>query len=408
MAQPGPSPAASTTVLRRMNQRMALDALIRADSLTASELMEQTGLSRVTAHAVCDDLKDLGWVRELPPRVPASAAGIGRPSRTYAFDALAGLVVGIDLGVSTITGQLCDLRGQVLADAVSTTSAHDRPGSELALDAMTLLNDLLSRRPPESGRILTITLGVPAPVDRHGRITQANVVVPGLERLDLPTIFRRDDCAVVVENDANLAVLAERWVGAAQGADNVVSILSGERLGSGIIADGRLLRGHDGEAGELDFLSLVEGVGDTRGAARVARELGQQAVVTYLKTPTPDSATPGALIARLAGTPAGVEARHVLDAARGGDPAGQSIVRSVAQRMARTVAVLSTLLNPDIVIIGGAIATAGDTLLDPLRDAIVPLTKRPPTVAASTLGDHAVSRGAIRHALDLTIPTLLT
>ena len=207
MAPAGPSPAASTTVLRRMNQRLALDALIKAHTLTASELMEHTGLSRVTAHAVCDDLKDMGWVRELPPSLPASSAGIGRPARTYAFDALAGLVVGIDLGVSTITGQLCDLRGQLLAEAVSTTSRHDRPGAELALDAMTLLNDLLSRRPPESGRILAIALGVPAPVNREGRITQPNIVVPGLQDLDLPTIFRRDDCQVIVENDANLAVL---------------------------------------------------------------------------------------------------------------------------------------------------------------------------------------------------------
>jgi predicted NBD/HSP70 family sugar kinase len=391
-----------------MNQRLALDALIKAHTLTASELMEHTGLSRVTAHAVCDDLKDMGWVRELPPSLPASSAGIGRPARTYAFDALAGLVVGIDLGVSTITGQLCDLRGQLLAEAVSTTSRHDRPGAELALDAMTLLNDLLSRRPPESGRILAIALGVPAPVNREGRITQPNIVVPGLQDLDLPTIFRRDDCQVIVENDANLAVLAERWRGAAQGADNVVTILSGERLGSGIIAGGHLLHGHDGEAGELDFLGLVQDVGDTRGAARVARELGQQAVAEYLGSDTWNTDAPGALIARYAGTPADVEARHVMDAARDGDLTGQTIVRAVAQRMARTVAVISTLLNPDIVIIGGAIATAGDTLLDPLKEAIVPLTKRTPTLAASTLGDHAVSLGAIRHALNLTLPTLVT
>lgn len=407
MTGPGRSPAVSTTVLRRINQQLALDALIGAESLTASELMARTGLSRVTAHAVCDDLKDIGWVRELPPTGPASAAGIGRPARTYAFDAIAGLVVGIDLGVSTVTGQLCDLRGRVLAEDVSSTARHGRPGAEVVQSATTLLDDLLARRPAGSGRLLTIALGVPAPVDRNGRITQANVVVPGLERLDLAATFGRDDCRVIVENDANLAVLAERWVGAAQGADNVITILSGERLGSGIVAGGRLLRGHDGEAGELDFLSLVKDVGDTRGAARVARELGQQVLAEYLSARNPEPGTPGALIARRARTPADVTARHVLDAARDGDPAGQAIVRSVAHRMARTVAVISTMLNPDVVIIGGAIAVAGDTLLDPVKEAIAPLTKRAPTIAASTLGNHAVSLGAIRHALDLTLPELL-
>ena len=76
-------------------------------------------------------------------------------------------------------------------------------------------------------------------------------------------------------------------------------------------------------------------------------------------------------------------------------------------RLARAVAVLATLLNPELVVIGGAVAAAGDALLEPLRRRLPGLTATPPRVTASGLGDHVVVAGAVRLALDHVASRLL-
>ncbi len=95
-----------------------------------------------------------------------------------------------------------------------------------------------------------------------------------------------------------------------------------------------------------------------------------------------------------------MSAEHVLAAAEDGDPAAQHIVGVVAERLARTVYSLSTLLDPELVVIGGAISLAGESFLGPVRQRLALLTDAPPTVAASALGSGAVVAGAVKVALE--------
>ena len=154
---------------------------------------------------------------------------------------------------------------------------------------------------------------------------------------------RTSDCA-----DANLAVLAERWHGVAHGVDNVVLVLAGERLGAGIVVDGRLVRGAGGAAGELAFLEVVEGVGDTHGIGAVARMSGQ-GVVRRQRSARSGRA---ALYELATGDPDRVTGEMVATAARRGDPAAEDILRGVAERTARMVGVLRGLLDPELVVTG--------------------------------------------------------
>ena len=77
---------------------------------------------------------------------------------------------------------------------------------------------------------------------------------------------------VLLENDANLAALGERWRGSGAGVDDLVVLLAGERLGAGVLESGRLLHGRGGAAGEMGYLDLVEGVGSSDGIASLARQ----------------------------------------------------------------------------------------------------------------------------------------
>ncbi len=381
-----PPPTATAATLRALNAGALLAALRGAGPLTVTEIMAATGLSRPTVHLVCEDLIRAGWVRESADdgdRPDAQDAGsrtapkVGRPARRYAFAADAGYVVGVDMGVGTVTAQVADLGGQVLGSASRRpANARVAAGDRLALVRRSV-EAALRAAGLTADAVLAVGVGVPAPVDRSGRALASEDYLPGLAGADLPaTLGTALGCPVLVENDANLAVLAERWRGVAVDLYDVVVLLAGERLGAGIVSDGRLLHGHRGSAGEMGFLALVEGVGAADGVAALAREH-----------------------AAGAGLPAH-SAEAVFAAARSGDATALGVVEHVASILARAITPLAVLLDPEVVVIGGAVADSCDVLLAPLEQRLAGLVPAPPRVVASALGARAVVVGAVRLALD--------
>ncbi len=185
---------------------------------------------------------------------------------------------------------------------------------------------------------------------------------------------------VLLENDANLAALGERWRGSGGGVDDLVVLLAGERLGAGVLESGRLLHGHGGGAGEMGFLGMVAGVGSSDGIASLARQWQ------------------GADGGPTAGGPA--SARRVFTDAAAGDSAALAILDRLSERMARVIAAIASLINPELVVIGGAVADSAGALLPGITAALPRFTATPPRVTVSPLGDAIVTVGAIRHALD--------
>jgi len=224
-------------------------------------------------------------------------------------------------------------------------------------------------------------------VDRHGDVV-ATQEFWGLFDLGLrPALKETRGWTVLLENDANLAALGDRWQGAAAGIDDVVVILASERLGSGIVEGGRLVHGTRGSAGELAYLDLVEGVGDTYGIAHLARTWAVEALATAAPT-------------TLRSVQGRVEAEHVFTAAEQGDAVALGILDRLADRMARVVGTVATLLNPELVVIGGGVADSAGVLLGPISERLKEFTATPARVAVSPLGDSIVTVGAVRCALD--------
>ncbi len=277
---------AGPPLLRQINARAVLDALHAAPWLTATDLIAATGLSRASTHAVCRDLIGRGWVTELEPTASSSVSGLGRPSRTYAFNARASFVIGADLGASTVTVQLCDLRGSLVQTASRTVSQHVS-GPVLMQDLIDLVGAVLRRGELGPQDVSAMVVGVPAPVDLVTGQVGTNAHVPHLETVDISQAVRAHyPWPVAVDNDADLAAVGERWRGVAQGADHAVVLLAGHRMGAGVIVDGHLLRGHTGRAGELGYLRWMAGIGDVNGAATVAEELGRAAVEAAQNQPS--------------------------------------------------------------------------------------------------------------------------
>jgi predicted NBD/HSP70 family sugar kinase len=246
----------------------------------------------------------------------------------------------------------------------------------------------------DPGRILAAGAGIAAPVDRNGKVL-ASQHFWSLFDVGLRSAFQElHGWTVLLENDANLAVLGERWRGSGAGVDDLVVLLAGERLGAGVLESGRLLHGRGGAAGEMGYLDLVEGVGSTDGIASLARQwsaAGNGSLAGGSPAgPAPAGAPPG-------GTPG---ARQVFVDAAAGDPAARAILDRISERMARVIATISSFMNPEQLVIGGAVAASAAVLLPGITAALPRFTATPPRVTVSPLGDAIVSIGAIRHALD--------
>lgn len=382
---PATPPTATPTMLRRVNAGKVLGVLTRARVMTGTGLIEATGLTRATVHAVCNDLISMGWVVELDP----GRTSVGRPSRRFEYNSHAGYVLGIDIGASKTTVLVSDLRGETVAKVGQSAAGVKTPSERTGIVHETVV-EALATAGVSDAQVLVAGAGVAAPVDRDGNILVDDEF---WRRFDADLANRLTELhgwPVLLENDANLATLGEHWRGEARNVDDLVVLLAGERFGSGLMDSGRLLHGSRGGAGEMVFLKLIEGVGDTHGIARIAREDGTAAVA--------DLAVETSL--RKLAEDGKVTAEQVFSAAADGDEVALGILQDIAGRTARVVATLGILFNPELVVLGGAVAEAAGALLPDLEKQLAGYTSTPPRVAVSSLGDAIVSVGAVRHALN--------
>jgi predicted NBD/HSP70 family sugar kinase len=378
-------------VLRRANARVLLDLLWQqppGETVTANELIAASSLTRATVLGVCDELVDQGWLAEVAHESGAGAPARGRPARRFRFRQDAGYVVGIDVGFRHASCAVADLHGRVAARReVDFGADSTRAGARVA-QIRRLVDETLAAAAVREAAVLAACFGVAAPVDSRGASPsdEAFWVTVRIDPAQILAAHAGWDC--LIENDANLAALAEREGLPADAS--YVALLVGERFGAGIVDNGRLLHGHAGGSGEMHYLHLVEGVGAPDALARLARRWATEALdagaVTTLASAPRDAGAPSA--------------EAVLAAAQAGDPVAVDIADRMADRLARVVATLASLANPEVVVLGGSITPELGPVLDGLGDRLTALTPVPPRVVPSTHGGDIVLVGAVRAALD--------
>lgn len=395
---------ADSALVRRMNAAHALTALRREAAMSTGDLVTATGMSRPTVHAAAQHLTELGWVTETTGAVtgPGEAPRRGRPSRVFAFDASAGHVLGVDIGAHTARTALADLRGEVTAAREEAFGDPELPARDRIRQVRELAAATVREAGQGPGEVLSVCVGTSGTISPDG-VVSTRTGIPGFLGADLRTAFAQDfGPCVLVENDCNLAVIAERWRGLAADTTDVVCMLAGERLGVGVLVGGTLLRGHRNKARDLGFLHHFPDSAPEVGIASLARLHGMRLVASLAERDGPvDESAPGAVLHGMVdGDPDRVDAETVLRAVRAGDPAAPALLREALGSAARAVAVLSMLFAPELVVLSGAVAEAGDVLLEPLRRQIADWAPEVPRLAASPLSERAVVTGAVRCALD--------
>jgi predicted NBD/HSP70 family sugar kinase len=393
-------------LLRQINSAHVVATLRGAGPLSLSDLAARTGLSRPTVGQVVDQLQASGLLAWVEPG-QAQRAGqdgpdqrsgrSGRPARLVRFRAEAAYVVGIDIGRHKALVTVADLAGSIVA-----RHREDASGASSSADLLAVLRTAARGALATAGirrtDVASVAAGTPGLVDwPRGAV----MLAPGLPgwKIELARELRRSfRCPVQVENDANLAALAERRHGLARDAHTLVFIYWGERVGAGVLIGDRLHRGAANAAGEIGFLALDPGTTaapDQFGRGPFERMVGAEAIVEVGRSA---AARHGGVLAGLDGTDArGAEA--VFAAAAQGDVAAVEAVHTIARRFARGLAPVLLVLDPDLVVIGAGVSRAGSVLLAAIEDSVGPLTLVPPRLELSRLGDDAVALGAVELAL---------
>lgn len=352
---------------RQANTATVLRTLADHGPASLTTLRRFTGLSRPTLDAILADLTAARLVTPADPRPGQSPgrAAAGRPARNYLINPDAGFVAGIDVGRHKVLVAVADLTG-----AVRSRERVDVPpgtgGPELLALVQQTMITAVGRIPVGLDQLRGAAVGVPGAVDGSGRITRS-VVVPQWSGHDIQRVL--SDWAgipIMVGNDANLAVLAEQRLGAARLCRDVIYILAGRRTRAAFMINGSVLTGRHGEAGEIG--SVPELFFDTPEILLGDQHADSEQVI------------------------------GVFTAARNGDRDSIARVRRFSTELARSIRFLVTILDPEIVVIGGGLAGAADQIIPAVVDDLGPAARDTPVVG-SELGDGAVALGGVNHAL---------
>ncbi|MFW6204134.1 MAG: ROK family transcriptional regulator, partial [Actinomycetota bacterium] len=276
-----PRRGADPALLREINAVATLRALHDGEPMTLTKIVDATGLARKTAEAAVERLVSDGLAVELPPS--PEDRSVGRPARSFQFRAEAGYVLGMDIGVHTVSALLADLRGTVRARSESGVPRTAGRSQRVAA-ALRAAADARSQAGVEPDKVWATTAGTPGIVEGSAYVSLCHVIPEWSEFSLADELADGLPGPVQIENDTNLSAVAERWCGAARDVDSMVWVLTGRRSKAGVLIDGRLYRGADGAAGEIGWLpelgwpQLSEQTLSYTGAERT--EAGEAAATT--------------------------------------------------------------------------------------------------------------------------------
>ncbi|WP_113701426.1 ROK family transcriptional regulator [Nonomuraea lactucae] len=361
------------SLLRRLNSAAILRILREADVVTLSELARAARVSRPTAEVIVEDLLAEGWAEECGEE-PGDRQR-GRPAKRFRFRAAAGHVAGVGIGGSSLRAMVADLNGTIVAGR--RVPAHTALSVAERLDAVA---ELVVAVAAEAGLsvpdLAAVGVGTTGVVDGAGRVVKS-VVLPGWTGLDLQgELSRRLPAPVLVENDMRLAVIAEHWRGEARGLNDVIYLFTGDRLGLGLLIGGRPHRGAHAASGEI-------------GRQAGDHWLAFKHVADYAM-----AVEPGELRSHRQA------AEFAIARARAGDEKAALAVSGFARHLGEGLLTVVNPLDPEMVVVGGSLARAGDLIVAPIQAYFDETCLYPPRVVPSGLGSDCITVGAVRWALD--------
>ncbi len=278
---------------------------------------------------------------------------------------MAEIIAGVDLGGTNIKAGLVTDAGEVLERHHIQTLAK-RGAEAVAARICQVVKECMDKAGVEASHVRGVGVGSPGTIDLQNGVVLFSPNLPGWRDIPLRRMIEeglRMPC--FLDNDANVAALAEQWVGAGRGASSLVLFTLGTGIGGGIIMDGRIWHGANGVAGEVGHMSInpdgprcncgnygcFEIYASATGMVKRMRESIAQGVGSSLGTRGDD-----------------FTAEDIYKAALAGDAAALDNIERTGRYLGLGASNIMHLVNPQVVVFSGGVTAAGDMLMAPLRD----------------------------------------
>lgn len=364
----------SLSISRKFSQRSVMEAIVQGGPISRASIAKQTGLSKQTISEIVRTLEQEGWVQE----TGRTKGHVGRTAVTYELVYDAAYIVAVDLGGTKVRVAITDLACQIFGEEMAPT---DPRGGQFVVDQIVALAFRAAEaRGVSRDRIRLAVVGVPgAPDSRTGRVMLAPNIA-GFDSMDVAGFLARAfGFDVILENDVNLSVMGENWLGQGQGIDDLAYVALGTGIGSGLMVGGHLVRGAINAAGEMGFLPLGADPFEPESlhSGAFERVVASHGIVERY--------------AALSGNRLGVPA--IFDNANAGEAAATQVLDEVARNLARGIAAIAAIANPQKIILGGSIGLRAE-MLARVKAFLPQCFPYPVDVETGTLGARAAIVGA--------------
>lgn len=342
--------------MRDLNRLRVIESIHLHPGSSRTDIARRTGLSRGTVSSVAEELDQAELIREHEaPDEEQRHRGTGRRPTLLSLVPGAGFAVGIDIGHQHVRVIVCDLAGEPVAEQWSRAQVDEAPSATLDL-AHDLVRRALREAAVAPQRVIGAGIGLAAPFDPATGEIRADGILPGWQGVVPETEMRRRlGIPVQLANDADAGALGENVFGAGQGVSDMTYIRLSAGVGAGLILGGRPYGGARGIAGEVGHVCV-------KPDGLICR-CGNRGCLETVASPV--------AVAR--------QLEHVVDRPSGdqllgliaaGDRRALRAVADAGEAVGFALSAVVNVLNPELVVVGGELAAAGDALLDPIRATI--------------------------------------
>ncbi|CAH0346509.1 N-acetylglucosamine repressor [Bacillus sp. CECT 9360] len=380
--------------MKSINKKRVLQCIQENAPISRAEIAEKNKISKPTVSLLVDELIQENWVFE-KGNGEASSQGGRRPIQLY-FNDRAAYIIGTDIGGTKVNTIVSDLQGNIIASSSFTTGTYLEDG--LLKQISSEVERLLQQYNIAHTDVLGMGAGVPGITE-----TTTGIVVeaPALNWVQYDFISEAKKFfpfPVYVDNDVNVAALGEQWLGSAKNRKNVIFIAVGTGIGSGIIINNQLYRGSSSAAGEIgytvtdktdlkhDFKPTFSRYGYLESVAG-GKSIGDR-FTTYIRNEPDHPLFEQVKINGLTGEIA-------FEWAKKGDTIALEVIEEAIEHLAYGVINVASLLNPEVIILGGGVLKSAELILPDLRNIVNQYLPSSVEIHTSQLGDHAGVLGAV-------------
>jgi len=383
---------------RNANRSRVIGALRQRGAMSRGALLD-VGLSRSTVQSVVDELLGAGTVIEVGPNTTRNT---GRPPILVGLRGSLGVTVGVEIANGVVRLAVCNVAQELLLHDAVTVDDHNTPAETLEITSA-VIDKMLAGTGFRRGQVIGVGIAMPGPIQRRtGLIGRACTLTPwvGINAKTVAAEVLR--LPVLVDNDANLAAIAEVTWGAARGLHDITYIYTATGIGAGFVINGELYVGANGTAGEIGHTTI-----DENG---LVCECGGRGCLNTL-------ANPNAITQNLLQSHgARLSIADVISLAHDGDAGCRRVLSDAGRHIGVAMANMYNLLDPELIVFGGNLAAAGAILIDPLRESMarraIHAGEAIPPVVAGELDDRVVVVGAaaavLRDSVNFPMPLLNT